>query len=201
MKKKNSRLLIHKAYLITGVKLIYHFAWNKKVYVFQTPRLAGLCETTWYLIAWKHATSRPPLQRSHMRRRLTVVLAWFGIFLSGAHWADQLLDRSFFTHTVSIELNAALEYINAALAVMPSSRQLSIGNARNVLIAVTGVNLQKYGNASQCTYSCFITYMVVIVFLQTLQQSKAYKCIIWHRSVKWYTGILITKLYLINHWQ
>ena len=102
MKKKNSRLLIHKAYLITGVKLIYHFALNKKVYGFQTPRLAGLCETTWYLTAWKHATSRPPLQRSHMRRRLTAVLAWFGIFLSGAYWADQLLDRSFFTHTVSI---------------------------------------------------------------------------------------------------
>ena len=136
MKKKNSRLLIHKAYLITGVELIYHFALNKKVYGFQTPRLAGLCETTWYLTVWKHATSRPPLQRSHMRRRLTSVLAWFGIFLSGAHWADQLLNRSFFTHTVSIELNAAL-------AVMPSSRQLSFGNAKNVLSAVTGVNLQN----------------------------------------------------------
>ena len=88
-------------------------------------------------------TTSEQFQRSHMRRRLTAVLAWFGIFLSGAHWADQLLDRSFFTHTVSIELNAALECINAALAVMPSSHQLSFGNAKNVLSAVTGVNLQN----------------------------------------------------------
>ena len=34
---------------------------------------------------------------------------------------------------------------------MPSSHQLSIGNAKNVLSAVTGVNLQKYGNASLMT--------------------------------------------------
>ena len=106
MEKKNSRLLIHKSYLITDVKLIYNFflALSKKRELKEKLKKLSVfwCETTWYLTAWKHATSRPPLQRSHMRRRLTAVLAWFGIFLSGAHWADQLLDRSFFTHTVSI---------------------------------------------------------------------------------------------------
>ena len=56
MEKKNSRLLIHKSYLITDVKLIYHFFLsvieNKRVKRKVKKKLSVFwCETTWYLTA------------------------------------------------------------------------------------------------------------------------------------------------------